>query len=169
MGNVTSASLQASSPSDARPAASPMVSAMPTPQVRTGARFLHGFLHASPQLHATADRRTCPRDVPPSPPQQRRTTGSVAPAVISSHDKQNTVNALQLLKLAAFKLQPLVDFVAYEELIKLRLEVGDKTGALGRRMEARGGARDGGGGRVGWEVRWTRGVRLGVRVDCVAS
>lgn len=52
----------------------------------------------------------------------RKTTGSIP--IVVSHDKQNTVNAFQLLKLGAFKLQPLVDFIAYDDLVKLRLEDG---------------------------------------------
>ncbi|GAX81454.1 hypothetical protein CEUSTIGMA_g8883.t1 [Chlamydomonas eustigma] len=43
---------------------------------------------------------------------------------LSSHDKQNTPNASMLLKLGAFRLQPLVDTIPYEELVKLRLEDG---------------------------------------------
>lgn len=57
---------------------------------------------------------------------QRSTKDAVTPVVPrrSDHDQRNTTNAAQLLKLGAFKLQPLKDFVAYDELIKLRLEDG---------------------------------------------
>ncbi len=43
---------------------------------------------------------------------------------MSNHDSKNTTNASQLLALGTFKLVPLKDFVPYEELLKLRLEVG---------------------------------------------
>lgn len=73
---------------------------------------------------------SCPSAQPPA---SRRTTGSIpVPMVVTSHDKQNTVNASQLLKLGAFKLQPLVDFIEYTELIKLRLEVRGRLQGPGR-------------------------------------
>ncbi|KAG2498936.1 hypothetical protein HYH03_003126 [Edaphochlamys debaryana] len=42
----------------------------------------------------------------------------------SSHDTKNTINVSQLIKLGAFKMVPLKDFVPYEELLRLRLEDG---------------------------------------------
>jgi len=46
------------------------------------------------------------------------------PLVVTVHDKANTTNALQLLKMGTFKLKPGVDTVGYEELVTLRLEDG---------------------------------------------
>ncbi|GLC37864.1 hypothetical protein PLESTB_001484200 [Pleodorina starrii] len=42
----------------------------------------------------------------------------------STHDTKNTINVSQLLKAGAFKMQPLKDFVPYEELQRLRVEDG---------------------------------------------
>ncbi|GIL70829.1 hypothetical protein Vretimale_3916 [Volvox reticuliferus] len=49
-------------------------------------------------------------------------SGEASP--VSTHDTKNTINVSQLLKLGAFKLQPLKDFVTYAELQRLRVEDG---------------------------------------------
>ncbi|GLI58574.1 hypothetical protein VaNZ11_000201 [Volvox africanus] len=49
-------------------------------------------------------------------------SGEASP--LSTHDTKNTINVSQLLKLGAFKLQPLKDFVSYVELQRLRVEDG---------------------------------------------
>ncbi|KXZ52750.1 hypothetical protein GPECTOR_8g141 [Gonium pectorale] len=49
-------------------------------------------------------------------------SGEASPS--STHDTKNTINVSQLLKLGAFKMQPLKDFVPYAELQRLRVEDG---------------------------------------------
>ncbi|KAG1669905.1 hypothetical protein FOA52_002431 [Chlamydomonas sp. UWO 241] len=70
---------------------------------------------------STSMRRT---SVTPSNGGWEVSSSAAPPMHVTQHDRTNTINAAQLLKMGTFKLKPGTDTVAYDELMKLRLEDG---------------------------------------------